>query len=156
MGAANGTRQIVLNAIFNGPVQTSRMDSTRIGLLELAERRLAWTDQRQTVLAQNIANGNTPQFQPHDLRPFAETLNNTGSVTLARTQPNHLQSAGGDQSPQEVVDRQNAKSPDGNAVSIDDQLVKLAETETNHEMVTTIYKKYLGMFQTALDRSASS
>ena len=39
------------------------MDPKRIGLFDLAERRLAWTDQRRGVLAQNIANANTPGYQ---------------------------------------------------------------------------------------------
>ena len=50
------------------------MDPKTIGLFDLAERRLAWADQRQTVLAQNIANVNTPGYKPHDLRSFATTL----------------------------------------------------------------------------------
>jgi flagellar basal-body rod protein FlgB len=133
-----------------------RMDSTHIGLLDLAERRLAWVDQRQSVLAQNIANANTPGYQPHDLRPFAETLAGATGVTLARTQPYHLSGTTGGQSPTETVDRQNARSPDGNAVSLDDQLVKLADADTVNQLATTIYKKYLDMFTTALDRGSSS
>ncbi|HUB43399.1 MAG TPA: flagellar basal body protein, partial [Acetobacteraceae bacterium] len=49
------------------------MDPTQIGLFSLAERRLAWADQRQAVLAQNIANAATPNFQPSDLPSFAST-----------------------------------------------------------------------------------
>ena len=55
----------------------------------------------------------------------------------------------------EVVDRTRAQSPDGNAVALDEQLVKVAETDTTHELVTTIYKAYLGMFNLALGRSSS-
>jgi flagellar basal-body rod protein FlgB len=58
-------------------------------------------------------------------------------------------------SPDEVVDRTHTQSPDGNAIALDEQLVKVAETETTHTLVTTIYKKYLGMFSLALGRSAS-
>ena len=55
------------------------MDPKRIGLFDLAERRLAWTDQRRGVLAQNIANANTPGFKPHDLKSFAATLGGAGA-----------------------------------------------------------------------------
>ena len=61
-----------------------------IGLFDLAERRLAWADQRQAVLAENIANVNTPGYKPRDLRSFAATLDNASAVTPVRTQPNHL------------------------------------------------------------------
>ena len=58
--------------------------------------------------------------------------------------------------PNEVVDRTHAQSPDGNAVALDEQLVKVADTDTTHALVTTIYRTYLGMFNTALGRTSSS
>lgn len=130
------------------------MDPRRIGLFDLAERRLAWADRRQAVLAENIANANTPGYKPHDLRSFAATLDNANVVAPVRTQPNHLAGTAA-MAPNEVVDRTHAQSPDGNAVALDEQLVKVAETDTTHALVTTIYRKYLGMFSMALGRTAS-
>jgi flagellar basal-body rod protein FlgB len=130
------------------------MNPTRIGLFDLAERRLAWTDRRQAVLAQNIANTNTPGYKPHDLRPFAAALGQAGGIEPVRTQPNHLRGGAG-VSQDEVVERPRTRSPDGNAVALDEQLVQLADTETTHSMVTAIYRKYLGMFAMALGRGGS-
>jgi flagellar basal-body rod protein FlgB len=128
------------------------MGTGTIGLFNLAERRLAWTDRRQTLLAQNIANANTPGFRPKDLTPFAATLQQHAG-TLARTQPNHMTGATPDATAQAA--RQGSKSLDGNAVKLDEQLVKVADTETTQSLVTTIYKKYLGMFSLALGRSST-
>jgi flagellar basal-body rod protein FlgB len=100
------------------------MDPTRIGLLDLAEQRLSWTDRRQAVLAQNIANANTPGFKPRDLRPFGATLAATLAVAPERTQPNHLAGTTGVAAPDEAIDRTHTQSPDGNAVALDEQLVK--------------------------------
>lgn len=44
------------------------MDPTKIGLFDLAEKRLVWTAQRQSVLAANIANANTPRFQAREVK----------------------------------------------------------------------------------------
>ncbi len=133
------------------------MDPTQIGLLDLAERRLAWADQRQAVLAQNIANANTPGYQPHDLQSFAAALDGAGAVVApVRTQPNHLTGTTTATAPNEVVDRTHPQSPDGNAVVLDEQLVKVAETDTTHALVTTIYRTYIGMISTALGRTSSS
>jgi flagellar basal-body rod protein FlgB len=131
------------------------MDATHIGLFDLAERRLAWANQRQAVLAENIANANTPGYKPHDIQAFATKLSNAQSIGPARTQPNHLAGTT-TEAPNEVVDRTHMQSPDGNAVSLDEQLVKLADTETAHSLVTSIYRAYLGMFNTALGRNAAS
>lgn len=128
------------------------MGTGDIGLFKLAERRLAWTDRRQTLLAQNIANGNTPGFRPKDLTPFAATLQRHAG-TLARTQPGHLGGTAPETAAQAA--RQAGKSLDGNAVKLDEQLVKVADTETTQSLVTTIYKKYLGMFSLALGRSST-
>jgi flagellar basal-body rod protein FlgB len=132
------------------------MEAKRLGLFDLAERRLAWADQRQAVLAQNIANANTPGYKPHDVKPFAATLASATGVSLQRTQPNHLSGTAGTASQNEVVDRSHMQSPDGNAVALDEQLVKVADTETTHALVTTIYRKYLSMISTALGRGSSS
>src|SRR5579872_4145932 len=120
------------------------MDATRIGLLDLAERRMSWADQRQTVLAENIANANTPGYKPRDLRPFETALANASTVTLAQTESNHLAGTLAPVSPDEVTDRTQAHAIDGNAVGLDEQLVKLSSTESTHELVTAIYKTYIG------------
>jgi flagellar basal-body rod protein FlgB len=132
-----------------------RMNPTHIDLFNLAEQRLAWTDRRQAVLAHNVANANTPGYKPHDLRPFADMLGGTSVVEPVRTQPNHLAGSAGGGAPGEVVDRAHTQSPDGNGVTLDEQLLKVADTATTHQLVTTIYKTYLGMFGTAIGRGAA-
>lgn len=131
------------------------MDAKPVSLFDLAEQRLAWANQRQAVLAENIANANTPGYRPRDLQPFAATLAHAQSVVPVRTRSNHLTGTAAPTAPNEVVDRTHMHSPDGNGVALDEQLVKLADTETAHSLVTSIYRAYLGMFNTALGRSSS-
>jgi flagellar basal-body rod protein FlgB len=131
------------------------MDAKHIGLFDLAQRRLAWANQRQALLAQNIANANTPGYKPHDVQPFSKALANVQPVAPARTQSGHLAGTLTVAAPNEVVDRSHLHAADGNAVSLDEQLVKLADTETTHSFVTSIYRTYIGMFNTALGRTSS-
>jgi flagellar basal-body rod protein FlgB len=131
------------------------MNPTQIGVFDLAERRLAWADKRQAVLAQNVANANTPHYQPRDVKPFAAALSRMTVVEPMRTQPNHIASTSCAASPAEIVKRPRVRSPDGNAVALDEQLVQVANMATTHALVTSIYKKYLGMFGIALGRSPS-
>ena len=128
------------------------MAGNGIGLFDLADKRLAWIDQRQQLLAQNLANADTPGWQPKDLKPFAATLARTTPADLALTNPLHL--AG----PQDGALAPNAKArpeeraPDGNAVAIDGELTKVAQTNDTHALVVNLSQTYLGMFRTALDR----
>ena len=131
------------------------MDPTQIGLFDLAARRLAWAAKRQALLAQNIANANTPGFRPHDLQPFALSLARTSGAVLTQTQPNHLSGIGGDGPQQDITTQPPARAPDGNQVSLEQQLVKVADTQTSQELVTTIYRKYLTLFGMALGRGSS-
>ncbi|HYZ64880.1 MAG TPA: flagellar biosynthesis protein FlgB [Acetobacteraceae bacterium] len=126
------------------------MDPTDIGLFRLAERRLAWVDQRQALLAQNVANAYTPGFKPRDLASFAATLNQQAGV-LARTDPQHLSGSGGQA--QVARSRPFARSPDGNAVSLEQELGKVADTSSTQELVSNLYHKYQGLFRTALGRN---
>ena len=130
------------------------MDQKQIGLFDLAEQRLAWADRRQGLLAQNIANANTPGYRPHDLKSFATTLAGAGGVAPVRTQPNHMSGLAGGTQQAEAELRPSARAPDGNAVALDEQLKKVADTQTTHALVTTIYKKYLGLFSMALGRAS--
>ncbi len=127
------------------------MDLSDIPLFSLADQRLAWVDARQTLLAQNIANADTPQWRARDVQPFAASLRQA-SVTLARTDPAHLAPASGPGSAFDAATSVAEQSPDGNSVAIDKELVKVADTDAVHELVTNISKKYLGLVRTAIGR----
>ncbi len=124
-----------------------------VGLFDLADKRLAWIDRRQQLLAQNLANADTPGWQAKDLKSFAATLTGTSAIDLATTSPQHIAiGAGGAIS---GVDRKalpEERAPDGNAVAIDSELTKVAQTNDSHALVINLYQTYLGMFRTALDR----
>lgn len=125
------------------------MDVTRTGPIALAERRLHWLDQRQRVLAQNMANLDTPGFRPSDLRPFAQTLARSPSG-MVRTNVAHASGGqGGDVRPdRQLVER----TPDGNGVSVEDQAMKVADTDTAHALALSLHRRFLTMFRTALGR----
>jgi flagellar basal-body rod protein FlgB len=129
------------------------MDPTHIGLFDLAAKRLVWTAQRQSVLAANIANANTSGFQARDIQSFAHVLSGTGSVEPVRTQPNHMMGTAPGGLSSLTTDPPKARALDGNTVALDQQLTKVADTETTQALVTTIWKKYVGMFSMALGRS---
>ncbi len=131
------------------------MDPTRLTLFDLAERRLSWADRRQTVLAQNVANADTPGWHPRDVAPFADALAGAGT-DLARTDPGHLT---GTVDPDLLAGRTvrpTGLEPDGNAVSLDQELTKIADTDTTQSLVSAIYHTYLGLFRTALGQGGGA
>ena len=129
------------------------MDPTKIGLFDLAEKRLTWTAQRQSVLAGNIANANTPGFRARDVTSFADVLAGTGTMAPVQTQPGHLAGTMPTGVASLARQRPTVRALDGNAVALDEQLTKVADTETTQSLVTSIWRKYVGMFNTALGKS---
>jgi flagellar basal-body rod protein FlgB len=127
------------------------MDATSSGVMALAERRLAWLEQRQRVLAQNIANADTPGFRPRDLTPFEQTLAAAGTA-LTRTSPLHL--GGPEGEAQARRDRAAVEaSPDGNAVSLDREALKVADTDQAHALALALHRRWAAMYRSALGRN---
>jgi flagellar basal-body rod protein FlgB len=128
------------------------MNPSSVGLLDLAEQRLKWLGARQSVLAANVANADTPGWKSRDVKPFSEVLASSGAVASApvQTDPNHLHGSVADNSGTKLLAGERA--PDGNQVSLDQQLEKIAQTDSDHEAVTALYRRYVGMFKEALGR----
>jgi len=125
------------------------MNQIPTDVFALAEKRLEWTGQRQAVLAQNIANANTPAYAARDVKPFKDVLAaqaGPGAGTRA--------TGAGVLASQSVVDRTSGdRSINGNAVVLDDQLEKVAETDNANQLAMNMYKKYQSMFRTVIGRS---
>lgn len=120
--------------------------------MALAERRLHWSDRRLSVLAQNVANADTPGFRPRDITPFRRELEGELRLAMARTQPGHGMgnplaaiNARADRNAVEVA-------PDGNAVSLDREALRVAETETAHQLAMAVHRSFMGMFRLTLGR----
>jgi flagellar basal-body rod protein FlgB len=127
------------------------MDVLGTGPVALAERRLAWLDSRQRLLAQNVANADTPGYRPRDAVPFAELLARRGSLPgVVTTDARHIMPARARAG--EMAARVTERTPNGNAVSIEEQALRIAETDQAHALAMGLHRKYLGLFRTALGR----
>lgn len=131
------------------------MDLDKTTLFSAVKSRLGWLGQRQEVLAQNIANANTPDYRAHDLKPFQfrdilrqEKIQLNMSVTDASHEPGRRKRIR-DFAEQEV--RQPFEtSPTGNSVVMEEQMAKVNETQAKHNLVTQLYKKHLAMITMAV------
>ena len=118
-------------------------------LLGLAATRVAYLDQSQRLYAQNIANLDTPGFSPKTAIPFSAVLHGDNALPLASPHADDLNIASAGNTiavPGTIVGR----APDGNAVSLSQQLAAVARTQISQQYAVNIYKSYLGMFSTAL------
>lgn len=137
------------------------MDLNKLPLFAMATKRMGWLARRQEVLSQNVANADTPNFVPHDLKAqnFRSMLKASGAdgakaVTLAQTDPGHIAPR---QDPgskfHDAKDREDYETaPSGNAVVLEEQMMKVSETQTDYRMATSLYHKHISMIKDALGR----
>jgi len=131
------------------------MELERISLFGAVKKRLAWLTQRQEVLAQNIANADTPKYKPSDLKPynFAELVRAEDmQLTLKTSGPGHMRGR-----PKRIRDysTEEERRPfetalNGNAVVLEEQMAKINETTIDHSFMTRIYKKNMAMIRRAV------
>jgi len=133
------------------------MDLTQIPLFKAMAKKLAWLNQRQTVLAQNVANANTPGYKPGDLKPldFPALLDGgaNGSLKLAGTDSGHILAMPGRENTDFKLAAPETRADadlTGNAVNIEDQMMKVSQTATDYAFTASLYKKQVALFKTAL------
>src|ERR1700748_760669 len=107
------------------------MPITDIPILSMLRERMEWHQERQRVLAENVANADTPNYHAKDLAPldFAHAVR-TASLALDRTDPGHSGvQAGG--SPEFAIDSggRYAVRPRGNSVTHEDEMMKVASNQ---------------------------
>ena len=112
-----------------------------VNLFALASQQAKWLAARQSAVAGNIANVNTPGYGAVDIEPFEQVLN-ARPATLTSTQPNHIAigAAGGGFGLREE-DAPNLL-PSGNSVSMEKELMKAGEVRRAFELNTAIVKSF--------------
>ena len=140
------------------------MDIDGIPLFSMLKSKMGYLNQRQQVIAQNVANSSTPGFTPKDLKPFTLASSPAASkmVTLApvaQTQAGHLAgltSMGSDlpgaasadaYKPVDAPD--NETKLDGNRVVLEEQMIKMNQTRVDFDTASSIYQKAMSFLTLA-------
>jgi len=132
------------------------MDLANTPFFGMLRQRLDQLSERQRLIAENIANASTPGYRPRDLDTsgFERMLQSyTGSegvgLSMARTNPGHM-SPNGATGPNRIVTRDDSETTiDGNAVVLEDQMARAAETRMQFETGIALYQKGLELVRMA-------
>ena len=121
-----------------------------VSLFDLAAKQAQWLAVRQSAVAGNIANANTPGYTANDVEPFEKVLDRA-AVSLQATQAGHLgnaaTNAGFTIKPQE---NDGVVMPSKNSVVLEDQLLKAGEVRRSFELNTAIVKAFHSMMMMAV------
>ncbi|MCX8253450.1 Flagellar basal body rod protein FlgB [Beijerinckiaceae bacterium RH AL1] len=122
-----------------------------IYLLGLASRKSAWLSVRQSAVAENVANMNTPGYQQKDVKPFADVLAQT-HLQMASTDAGHLpvtDTAGVDGTTSDD-DGGFEVTESGNTVGIETQMGKAGEIQRDYALTTNIVRSFHNMLMASL------
>jgi flagellar basal-body rod protein FlgB len=142
------------------------MDLNGIPLFALLQNKLGYLNQRQGLIAQNVANASTPGYTPSDLKAFSDqpgmqmdpVAQPMAATALASTDPAHLAGAASQADPAkarayEVVAAPDSETTlDGNQVVLEEQMIKMSDTGGDYDTAIGLYQKAVAMLHTAVQK----
>lgn len=122
----------------------------KLELTRMAQSLAAHAGARLSLVAQNVAHADTPGYRARDLPAFADVYDSAGT-TLRATRPGHI---GGAPPAAEArpVDAGGWADPNGNAVSLETEMIRASEVRQAHDMALAVYRNTSGILRAALGR----
>ena len=113
-----------------------------LALFGISSQRLTWLSARQSAVASNIANADTPNYKARDVAPFEAHLEKT-ALKMSATASGHFN--GGGQAPVEVAVSEDAAGEgkhSGNSVSLEHELLRAGQVSGSYTLTTTIIRSF--------------
>jgi flagellar basal-body rod protein FlgB len=147
------------------------MDLGDIPLFAMLKSRLGYLSERQKLIAENVANANTPGYIARDLKAFSfqnhmqaaagggvgtTSVAATPAGVMAVTQPGHMQPKGLKPGVKAVKSPDSEKTLDGTSVVLEDEMVKLTDARMDYDAAISFYQQSMSMLKTAVRRPGSA
>jgi flagellar basal-body rod protein FlgB len=128
-------------------------------VLSVLRTKMQWHQERQRVLAENVSNSDTPNFKPRDLvEPKFNAVGATiggsmGSLPMLRTSAGHIAPSGAPDSFQQDSKTGFETRPAGNAVNLEDEMMKSSANQMDYAAATSLYTRSLHLIKTAIGKA---
>jgi flagellar basal-body rod protein FlgB len=134
------------------------MSINDIPALAALRTKMQWHQERQRVLAENVANSDTPNFKPRDLvdpKIDVSGANASGGATLPmmRTGGVTLSPSGAPNSFDQNTKTGFETRPAGNAVNLEDEMLKVSSNQMDYAAVTSLYSSRLHLLKVAIGKA---
>jgi flagellar basal-body rod protein FlgB len=136
------------------------MNLLNLPIFQAMTGKMEWLNRRQGVLSENLANSDTPGYTPHDLKDldFSELLKSSTSASAIHQAQMDAARNGGQKenltnlgrTAEEVEKKGMETTPSGNSVVLEEQLIKVAESQVQYSMLTNLYRKQADMVRMAV------
>lgn len=127
----------------------------KLQLLTALTEKMRWHQTRQTLLAENVANAETPGYRGRDLKAFSveDRMQSPSAVATVATQPNHFSVASSDTGGFAARELNSFElTPEGNGITLEDEMMKVAGNQVDYQTITALYTRSLKLIRTALGK----
>ena len=134
------------------------MEFNSVPIMQMMTKKMSWLSRRTEIIAQNVANSDTPRYQARDLKPvnFRDLVAREAGPHNAGPRLTHARHMTGISA---TLPFDTEKTPDsyatsinGNDVSLEQQLTRLGQTQLSYQATTNLYRKHLDLFRIAIGR----
>ena len=133
------------------------MSSNYSDILSLLTQKMSYLNQKQAVLAENVANVDTPGYKQLDLKPFTfgDALRQA-NVGMAVTDPRHIVPPAMDGANAKTFESKDVETnASGNSVDIENQMMEVSKNSVDYQKITSVYHKMVSLFTIALKGSST-
>lgn len=124
----------------------------RIETLRMAGALTAHAADRQKLIARNVANADTPGFRSRDLAGFAETYKSQPAAEMRASRPGHVTGISWGSGAARALDTDGEPAPNGNTVSIEDEMFRSAEAKREFDISLAVTKSSLSLLRASIGR----
>ncbi len=134
------------------------MAITDVPILSMLRTKMSWAQERQKVLAQNVANSDTPNYRGRDLvapkfdDAVSSAVRPVDQVTLAATAPGHIGGSLGGATRYGTARGGYEVRPTGNSVNLEDEMMKVSNNQMEYQAATALYTRSLTLLKVALGK----
>ncbi|MET0222123.1 MAG: flagellar basal body rod protein FlgB [Tardiphaga sp.] len=128
-------------------------------MLSALRTKMQWHQERQRVLSENVANSDTPGFKPRDLvEPKFNPVGNPavggpmGTLPMLQAGGVNITPSGGSPSFGQNGRAGYETRPAGNAVNLEDEMMKVSANQMDYAAATSLYTRSLGLLKTAIGK----
>lgn len=122
-----------------------------ISLFQTVSNKMEYIGVRQSLIAQNVANADTPGFEAKDLKPFSEALKTVRPAGMLATHGRHMVAEMGNSEFREDTHHEGWEvAPSGNQVTLEEEMIDAADNQREYELAAQLMKKHVTMLKATL------